>query len=284
MVCTEMISCHGLVHGQQKTRRLLASHGDERPLAVQLFGADPEMMARAATIVSQEPVDCLDINMGCPVRKVVRKGAGAALMRQPELAARIIRAVVRATHLPVTVKFRSGWDSSSITAPRFAAMAEECGAAAVTVHARTWSQQFGGQADWQVIGQVVEAVTIPVIGNGDIHSFADARNMQRQTGCFGVMVGRGALGNPWVFSAHGRPPTLAARLPVMQRHLALARTHLDERCVLFRIKNHLCRYLAGLPGARRLREAIFASTSLEALDRLLDTPSALSHPIDSGNQ
>ncbi|HFQ90170.1 MAG TPA: tRNA dihydrouridine synthase DusB [Desulfobulbus sp.] len=266
---SEMVSCHGLCFGQKKTLALLQSDPLDQPLAVQLFGSDPEIMGRAAALVSDQPVQLIDINMGCPVRKVVRKGAGAALMKDPDRAAAIIRAVCANTTLPVTVKFRSGWNSDAITAPEFARMAEEAGAAAVTVHARTWAQGFGGRADWRVIGQVRRAVAIPVIGNGDILCHEDGLRMMAETGCDGVMIGRGALGNPWVFARQGRPVTLEERLPAMRRHLALTRGYLQQRQAVFRMKNHAVRYLAGLRGASRIRQRIMACHDLDALDTLL---------------
>ncbi|HHD63493.1 MAG TPA: tRNA dihydrouridine synthase DusB [Desulfobulbaceae bacterium] len=253
---TEMISCHGLTYGQKNTLVLLKSNDRDRPLGVQLFGSDPKAMAQAASLISGEQADFIDINMGCPVRKVTRKGAGAALMKNLELAELIIRQVVAHSTLPVTVKFRSGWNSASINAPQFAQMAEKSGAAAVTVHARTWSQAFTGNADHQIIAQVTDSVSIPVIGNGDILSYRDGKQLLLDTGCTGVMIGRGTLGNPWVFSPQGRPETLSARLPVIQRHLELAEELLQVDKMLFRIKNHIGRYLSGLAGASRIRQEI----------------------------
>jgi nifR3 family TIM-barrel protein len=270
MVVSEMISCHGLVYGQQKTLAMLATVPEERPLTVQLFGNDPDIMGRAAKIVSGLPVDIIDINMGCPVRKVVKKGSGAALMKDPDRAEAIIRAVITNTSLPVTVKFRSGWTEDTINAPRFACMARDAGAAAVTVHARTWSQMFGGRADWEMIARVKEAVDIPVIGNGDITSYADGLDMMEQTGCDGVMVGRGALGNPWVFQESGIPETPAARKPVLLRYLELAERFLDTNRLLFRIKNHTSRYLAGLPGAVALRKRITEASDLGTIRILIE--------------
>lgn len=264
---SEMVSCYGLCFGQARTMALLQSDAPDHPLAIQLFGSDPEVMGRAAARISREEADLIDINMGCPVRKVVRKGAGAALMKDPELARAVIRAVCAATTLPVTVKFRSGWNR--VTAPEFARMAQQAGAAAVTVHSRTWAQGFGGTADWRVIRQVRQAVTIPVIGNGDILCHEDGVRMMAETGCHGVMVGRGALGNPWVFSRQGRPATLEQRLPVMRRHLALARQYLEPRQAAFRVRNQAVRYLAGLRGASRLRQQIMACRDLDGLDKLL---------------
>jgi nifR3 family TIM-barrel protein len=269
MAVSEMISCHGLVHGQQKTVAMLATLPEERPFAVQLFGNDPEIMGRAAALVSRRPVDIIDINMGCPVRKVVKKGSGAALMKDFAKAEAIIRAVIANTDLPVTVKCRSGWTETEITAPQFAAMAEAAGAQAITVHGRTWSQMFGGRADREVIARVRQAVSIPVIGNGDILSHRDGLEMMRQTGCDGVMIGRGALGNPWVFQPGGIPSTLAGRKPVLLRYLELARRHLDTGRLLFRIKNHAARYFSGLPGAAVIRRQITEAAGIEELQALV---------------
>jgi len=268
---TEMISCHGLIYGQKNTLVLLNSAPEDRPLGVQLFGADPEAMGRAAALINPKQADFIDINMGCPVRKVTRKGAGSALMKNPKLAAEIITAVVRQAAMPVTVKFRSGWTQDAITAPDFARMAEQAGAAAVTVHGRTWSQGFSGSADWNVIKAVKQAVSIPVIGNGDILSYQDSIAMRNETGCDGVMIGRGSLGNPWVFSPSGRPATLSGRMPVLRRHLELAREYLPAEKMLFRIKNHLARYLAGLPGASRMRQDIMAASDLTTLWEYMET-------------
>ena len=197
---SEMISCHGLARGQRNSLVLLHTIPRDRPLIIQLFGSDPEMMARAAAGVDPDQADGIDINMGCPVKKVVKRGAGSALMRDPDLAERIIAAVVAATPLPVSVKIRAGWDTGTINAPDFARMAEQTGATMITVHGRTRQQGFTGQADWKVIRRVKERVRVPVIGNGDVLTWEDGEAMLSQTGCDAVMIGRGALGNPWVFS------------------------------------------------------------------------------------
>jgi len=267
---SEMISSHGLVYRQKNTRILLQSTPDDHPLSIQLFGSNPEIMAQAAALLNETRAVAIDINMGCPVRKVIKKGAGAALMKDADLAADIIRQVVAATSLPVTVKFRSGWNNESVTAPDFARMAEDAGAAALTLHARTWSQGFGGQADWELIARVKDAVSIPLIGNGDIGSYDDGLRMLAETGCDGVMVGRGALGNPWVFSASGRPDSLQGRGPVIKRHIELASQHLQTEKILFRLKNHVGRYLSGLPGASRIRQEIMSCVDTEALLNLLE--------------
>ncbi len=266
---SEMISCHGLLYAQKNTFELLQTVAAERPFAVQLFGADPELMGRAAAIVASWPVDLIDINMGCPVRKVVKKGCGSALMKDPQRAEAIIRAVCAQVSLPVTVKFRSGWTLETINAPDFAAMAEAAGAAAVTIHARTWAQAFGGEADRQVIRAVKAAVSIPVFGNGDVLSYGEGLEMMAETGCDGVMVGRGALGNPWLFSPAGRPATLAGRMPVIERYLQLAEQFLPIEKVLFKVKNHTSKFLTGLTGAAVLRQAIYACADVDEIVALL---------------
>lgn len=272
LTVSEMISCHGLIYGQQQTLAMLSTVPEEWPWAVQLFGGEPESMGRAAAIVCAScPADVIDINMGCPVRKVVKKGAGVALMKPEnrQCAEAIVRAVVSNADRPVTVKFRSGWHEGSIVAPDFARMCEAAGAAAVIIHARTWAQQFGGQADRRVIAAVKQAVSIPVIGNGDILSYEDGLAMMAETGCDAVMIGRGALGNPWVFRPEGRPDSLAGRLPLLLRYTGLVRRHLSPDSCFFRIKNHVSRCLSGLPGASALRQEVIACADLTELEELL---------------
>lgn len=272
LVFSEMISSHGLVFQQKRTLEMLRTTPAERPVAFQLFGADPEIMAEAAAILAEQPIDLIDINMGCPVKKVIKKGAGGALMKDPALAEKIIGRVCRSSRLPVTVKFRSGWDSRSIIAPDFARMAEAAGAAAVTVHGRSCSQGFAGRADKEIIARVKKAVSIPVIGNGDIHAYADGLAMMDETGCDGVMIGRAALGNPWVFQPTGRPTTLNLRLAGLQRHLALVNKYHGHEKILARIKNHGGRYFKAIPGGSVIRERIYACRSLNELTELLNNP------------
>lgn len=270
LCCSEMISCHGLVHGQRQTRELLATVEEERPVSFQLFGSDPQVMGAAAAILASLPIDALDLNMGCPVKKVTRRGAGVALMQDFCKAEAIIRAVRAASSLPLTVKFRSGLRQEAIIAADFARMAQNAGIDALTVHGRTWAQGFSGQADWRVIGAVKQAVSVPVIGNGDVLTYQDGLRMLAETGCDGVMIGRGALGNPWVFREAGRPLTLAGRLPVILRHFELAERFLPGRQAVFRLKHHLARYLNGLPGATRLRRQLTACPSLAGFRELLE--------------
>jgi tRNA-dihydrouridine synthase B len=249
---SEMISCHGLVYRQPATLAMLQSVPEERPVSFQLFGADAGAMAEAAQIVAEHRPDMLDINMGCPVKKVTKRGAGAALMAEPARAEAIITAVTRRVALPVTVKIRSGPDRQRLNAVEFAKMAEAAGAAAVTIHARTWAQGFSGDVDWQVIAAVKRALTIPVLGNGDITSPAEAQAMLAETGCDGVMIGRAALGNPWIFHPDGRPSSLAEIIAGAKQHLQLIERFLPAERLLGLIKNHLCRYFRGLPGSSAL--------------------------------
>jgi tRNA-dihydrouridine synthase B len=267
---SEMISCHGLVYQQANTLKMLASLPEERPVSFQLFGSDPVVMADAAEILASYHPDMIDINMGCPVRKVTKKGAGAALMTDPDLAKSILTKIVSRVAIPITAKIRSGKDSHSINAPTFAKMIEDTGVSAITVHARTWSQGFSGHIDKQVITKVKEAVSIPVIGNGDIFSCADGRQMMEETGCNGVMIGRGALGNPWIFQETGRPAEIQEIIAGATAHLALIEEYLPAERILGYIKNHMCRYFKGLPGSSMLRQNILAAPNVASLKQQLE--------------
>ena len=270
LVFSEMISSHGLLYNQKKTWEMLQSIPEERPLVVQLFGSDPAIMAAAAARLSSLPIDMIDLNMGCPVRKVTKKGGGAALMKDPVRAESIIRAVCSASSLPVSVKFRSGYDADHINAVDFGQMAENAGAALLSVHGRTWAQAFGGRADWQVICAVKKAVAIPVIGNGDILTPAAGLSAMEETGCDAVMVGRGALINPWLFGGQECPETLATRLPLLQRYLALAEEFLPVERVLFKIKNQVAKLLTGLPGVGTWRQVLYTCKDTEDIMQVLE--------------
>ncbi len=265
---TEMISCHGLVYQKEKTQLLTRTVPEERPVALQLFGADPIIMGEAAALVSNMPVDIIDINMGCPVRKVTKKGAGAALMKDAYLAATIISEVCNNTNLPVTVKIRTGWNHDSIVAPDFAKMAEDNGASAIAVHGRTWSQGFVGQVDWQTIEQVKKNVSIPVIGNGDINTYQEALQFMDKTGCDGIMIGRAALGNPWVFSPEGTPTSLAKRMTGLKRHLELIKEFSNTDKILPKIKNQAGRYFKGIAGGSAIRMEIYQAESFDEILKL----------------
>jgi len=265
---TEMISCHGLVYDMKKTLEMTRTVPEERPVALQLFGADPDKMGEAAAIVSNMDVDIIDINMGCPVKKVVKKGAGAALMQDRKLAAAIIQRVCDNTSLPVTVKIRTGWNHTAIVAPDFAKMAEDNGASGIAVHGRTWSQGFGGTVDWETIARVKDSVAIPVIGNGDITTYQEAFDFLDISGCDGVMIGRGALGNPWVFTPGGTPETLPERMQGLTHHLQLIRQYSNPDRILAKIKNHAGRYFKGITGGASMRRQIYSAPTFEALMEL----------------
>jgi nifR3 family TIM-barrel protein len=269
---SEMISCHGLTYRQKKTSDMLISIAEERPVSFQLFGADPEIMAGAAEIISSFSPDMIDINMGCPVKKVTKKGAGAALMSTPELAKQILEKVISRTSVPVTVKIRSGTHSGQINAVSFAQMAEQTGVAAITVHGRTWKQGFTGFADRNIIARVKQSVTIPVIGNGDILSYSDGLELMTETGCDGVMIGRGALGNPWVFCKAGRPNNQDAIRRCARQHLELMEQFLPVEKILGYVKNHISRYFKGAPGSSKMRQKIFSCGTIKELKDDILTP------------
>ncbi|MEW6518779.1 MAG: tRNA dihydrouridine synthase DusB [Thermodesulfobacteriota bacterium] len=270
LVFSEMISSHGLLYDQQKTWDMTRTTPAERPVAMQLFGSEPDIMGRAAAMLSRLPIDCIDINMGCPVKKVTKKGAGAALMKSPALAARIIRQVCANTTRPVTVKFRSGWTRQSINAPEFARMAEEAGAAALTIHARTWSDGFSGTVDWEVIARCKEAIRIPLIGNGDINSYEQGLAMMKETGCDGVMIGRGCLGRPWIFAPHHPAETPLLRLTALKRHLELIEQFCPPQWALGKIRNHAGRYFKAMRHGAEIRHSIYQAGSFAELRQMVD--------------
>ncbi len=243
LVCSEMISANGLVYGAKKTHALLNSDPKERPLAVQIFGSDPAIMAEAARIVAQRGADILDINFGCSVRKILKSGSGSALMRNPDTAGAVLKAVRAAITIPLTIKIRTGWDNSGDDAALIARVAQDCGINAIAMHPRTATQGFGGYADWRQIKALKQQLTIPVIGNGDITCAADAQRMMRETGCDAVMVGRAAIGNPLLFEAiiarlaGGSPPAVD-----LQKHFGLMRRYVADTVAYFG-ELHACRML-----------------------------------------
>ncbi len=279
LVCTEMVSSRALVHGNEKTRAQLRTHRDEGEVSMQLFGNDPEVMADAARIIVDLGASLVDINMGCPVKKIVKTEAGSALLRFPERAAEIVSAMVRAVDKPVTAKIRAGWGHVDLTAVVvFVRKLEAAGVAAISIHGRTRSQAFSGRADWGVIAAVKEAVDIPVIGNGDVMSPADARKMVADTGCDAVMVGRGAVGKPWVYNQmdaaiEGREispdPPLSERLATALRHTQECAEQMVPHRALVQARKHLYSYASDFPGARHLRQKIDEAENVEALIKVL---------------
>ncbi len=267
---SEMISSHGLVYKQEKTLAMLQSCAEERPVSFQLFGAEPAVMGEAAAIAGSYRPDIIDINMGCPVKKVTKRGAGAALMTDIRLAAAIIREVVDNSRCPVTVKIRSGPDAGTICAEEFAVMAEANGAAAICIHGRTWKQGFSGQADWDIVRQLKESVSIPVLGNGDISSYQQGLARMNESGCDGVLIGRGAIGNPWVFCQGSRPGNLGPVAEAVLLHLQLIeKFHAVPDRGLGSIKNHLGRYFRGYPGCSRIRKEIYEKRDFQSLQAFI---------------
>lgn len=285
MTVSEMISTQALLFQDRKTRGLLSLAPNETPGWIQIFGSNPDYMAAGARkALDISGAALVDINMGCPAPKIVKGGDGSALMNDPALAARIIRAVVEAVDVPVTVKFRKGWDEEHQNYLDFAKMAEDCGAAAVTLHGRTRAQMYAGRADWAAIAAVKRALFIPVIANGDVMCAQDAQDILRETGADAVMIGRGALGNPWLFAQcaaldEGRAvpplPPLPARMQTVRRQIELAAQHKGERIALLEARKHFAWYLKGVHGTKKLKARISALTSFAELDALLAEASGL---------
>ena len=281
LIYAEMVSDKALVYNNEKTLDLLKMDDYERPIAQQIFGADKESFVEAAKIVERvmHP-DIIDINMGCPVPKVaLRAQAGSALLKNPEKIYEIVKAVVEAVNVPVTVKIRSGWDSEHINAPEVARVCERAGASAIAVHARTRAQGYSGQADWNIIKKVVDAVSIPVIGNGDVTSPELAKKMLDETGCTGVMIGRGVLGNPWLireikeYLKSGKllkKPTNKEKLEMIKKHYELLVKDKSEKLATLEIRSHAIWYLKGMPNSAEIKNKICSSKSSEEIFKILD--------------
>jgi len=259
---TEMVSAKGLTRGMGKTCRYLDSAPADRPLGIQLFGSDPETLAEAARITADKGADLIDINMGCPVKKVVKTGSGAALMREPKRVALILQAVRKATDLPLTLKIRAGWSRREVNALAIGRIAEECGMDAVILHPRTVDQGFSGEADWGLIAALKAQSIPPVIGSGDVRCPEDAARMFRETGCDGVMVGRGVLGNPWLIrnilnhlsGENTFAPSLADRAEIIRRHLEMSVEYYGEMVGARDFRKHLLWYTKGLRGGAQFRQ------------------------------
>ncbi len=275
---TEMVSSRGLVYRDEKTRELLFCPPEDRPTAAQIFGSDPAIMGEAAAMAMEiSGADILDINMGCPVGKIVKSGDGSALMKDPELACRIIEACVRTAGAPVTVKFRKGFDGGSVNAVEFGRMCESAGAAAIAVHGRTRVQMYAGCADWDIIRDVKAAVDIPVIANGDVFSGTDAVRLLRRTGADMVMVGRGCFGDPWLFArinaaVKGEPepplPPLAERIDAAVRQFELACGWKDPHAACLEARKQFCWYLRGVPHAGPFKREIVKVNTLDDIKRI----------------
>lgn len=278
LVCMEMISAKAILYKNKNTESLLTIHPQEGPVSLQLFGSDPKILSEMAKRIEERPFAILDINMGCPVPKVVGNGEGSALMKQPKLVEEIVTAVVKAVRKPVTVKIRKGFNDTCVNAVEIARIAEGCGAAAVMIHGRTREQYYAGEADWEIIADVKDKLSIPVIGNGDVTDGVSAAAILQQTGCDGVMVGRAARGNPWIFrqiAAYLQNGTVLARpekdeiRETILRHAGLQLEYKGEYTGIREMRKHVSWYTAGMPDSARLRRSVNMVESFAQLEELV---------------
>lgn len=279
LLCMEMVSAKAIQYNNKNTRALLEIHPQEPPVSLQLFGSEPDVISEIAKQIEELPFSILDINMGCPVPKIVKNGEGSALMKNPKLVYEIVDRTVKAIQKPVTIKIRKGFDDSCVNAVEIAKIAEAAGASAVAVHGRTREQYYSGKADWDIIRQVKEAVSIPVIGNGDVTSGEKAIAIQKETGCDGVMIGRGAQGNPWIFSELiayeqtgqiPKRPTLDEMKKMILRHARLQMEYKGAYLGIREMRKHVSWYTTGLPNSAKLRGIINAVESYDELEAVLE--------------
>jgi nifR3 family TIM-barrel protein len=272
LVVTELISAEGIVRANRKTMDLLSFSEDERPVAIQIFGNNPDVMAEAGAIAEGLGPDIIDINMGCPARRICASGSGAALLLEPKKAHDIAEQIVKRVKIPVTAKIRTGWDHNSLNYTDLVKALEDAGVSMIFVHGRTRAQQYGGSADWDVIREIAEMSRVPIVGNGDIRSYEDALKRMEFSGCPAVMIGRGAIGNPWIFS--GATPSMASVVAAIKEHLDMMIECYGDRGIIL-MRKHFVRYIHAFPGAKHIRRDLVVATDRDEIYRILDSLTAV---------